>query len=65
MALCVFLKFENFEILGKILMSIFGIFTFYLLSLKSPESKKMFKSHFFLNFILVGVVTMYFFEQNL
>lgn len=61
-ALCSFLTFNNFELLGKILYIIIGFFTFFLLSFKEPEYKVMFKSHFILNFVLVGVVTMFFFK---
>jgi hypothetical protein len=62
MALSVFLSFEKFEILGKILITIFGIFTFYLLFIKTPESKLMFKSHFILNNIMLGVIILFFFK---
>lgn len=59
-ALASFLAFNNFVLLGKILYIIIGLFTFYLLLLKEPVYEGMFKSHFFLNSILMGVVTMFF-----
>lgn len=58
--LCSFLKFDLFENIGKILISICGLYSFYLLFNKNDLNKEMFRSHFLLNFILMGVVHMIF-----
>lgn len=58
--LCSFLKFEMFENIGKILISICGLYALYLFFNKNNLNREMFRSHLLLNFILMGVVHMNF-----
>ena len=51
---------ENFETVGEYLIIITGLFTFYLVFDKRQVNRDMFLTHFLINFILIGVKTMFY-----
>lgn len=60
MAISSIFTINSFEIIGEYLIIITGLFTFYIVFDKRQINRDMLLTHFLINFMLIGVKTMFY-----